>query len=285
MCADRVTGDDVRAMVREGAKKRMCFAFCLDQAKDPVLMIQPGNKPESLRTPIKQAGGRPPITWGTYVVKADQMKMICEQAPGQIVSQLKRFLKTNRAKVNVLFFDDGGNLLDSLKPEASTDAAGTSEKTADSSDIAAPGLEPQAVLPLQRRLKRIEPRIALVPGPLELKLNRALAKSVNLINDGRLQEAETLILVIERSIAAHGKDREDETSTLKRGQREADQRSLGAQLKRAQALQADVARAPGPARDRLTQAIHKAAKLLKQRDINGARSAMDKIEKALTSLI
>lgn len=281
MCADRVTGDDVKAMVREGAKRRMSFGFCLDSTKDALLLIQPGNKPEKLRTPLKQGGGKPPMAWGTYVVKADQMEMTCEQAPTKMLLQLKRFLKAGRPKVNVLFYDDGGNLLDSLKPDK---AATSGQQRADSSDIVAAGLDPNAVQPLQRRLKRIAPRIAQAPGPLELKLKRALSKSVGLINGGRLQEAETLILVIERAIAALGKDREDEDSTLKRGLREADQRALGAQVKRAQALQADVARASGPARDRLTRAVHKAAKLLKQRDLNGARDAMDRIEKALTSL-
>ncbi|OIQ40528.1 MAG: hypothetical protein BM560_13435 [Roseobacter sp. MedPE-SWde] len=269
-------------MVREGTKRRTSFAFCLDPLKDPLMMIQPGSKPETLRAPLKQAGGKPPILWGTYVVQGDQMEMTCEQAPTQMLLQLKRFLKANRPKVNVLFLDDGGNTLDSLKPDSATDAAA---QNADASDISAPGIDVSAIEPLKRRLKRIQPRIALAPGPLELKLNRALGKSVSLINAGRLQEAETLVLVIERALAALGKDREDEETTLKRGQRESDQRSLGAQVKRAQGLQAHVARAPGPARDRLTQAIHKAARLLKQRDINGARDAMDKIEKALTSLV
>lgn len=282
MCADRVTGDEIRAMVREGTKRRTSFAFCLDPLKDPLMMIQPGSKPETLRAPLKQAGGKPPILWGTYVVQGDQMEMTCEQAPTQMLLQLKRFLKANRPKVNVLFLDDGGNTLDSLKPDSATDAAA---QNADASDISAPGIDASAIEPLKRRLKRIQPRIALAPGPLELKLNRALGKTVTLINAGRLQEAETLVLVIERALAALGKDREDEETTLKRGQRESDQRSLGAQVKRAQGLQAHVARAPGPARDRLTQAIHKAARLLKQRDINGARDAMDKIEKALTSLV
>lgn len=282
MCADRVTGDEIRAMVREGTKRRTSFAFCLDPLKDPLMMIQPGSKPETLRAPLKQAGGKPPMLWGTYVVQGDQMEMTCEQAPTQMLLQLKRFLKANRPKVNVLFLDDGGNTLDSLKPDSATDAAA---QNSDASDISAPGIDASAIEPLKRRLKRIQPRIALAPGPLELKLNRALGKSVTLINAGRLQEAETLVLVIERALAALGKDREDEETTLKRGQRESDQRSLGAQVKRAQGLQAHVARAPGPARDRLTQAIHKAARLLKQRDINGARDAMDKIEKALTSLV
>lgn len=281
MCADRVAGDKVRAMVRESAKRRMSFAFCLDALKDPVLMTQPGAKPEALRAPLKQAGGKPPMAWGTFVTQSDQMEMICEQAPVQMLLQLKKFLKANRPKVNVLFYDDGGNLLDSLKPESASEAT---SHTLDSSDINAVGIDPKAVDPLKRRLKRIQPRIAQAPGPLELKLKRALAKSVTLINAGRLQEAETLILVAERSMAAQGKDREDEAQTLKRGQMESDQRSLGAQIKRAQGLQTHVARAPGPTRDKLTQAVHQAARLLKQRDLEGARAAMDKIEKALTSL-
>ena len=105
-------------MVREGAKKRMSFAFCLDQGKDPLLMIQPGKKPETLKTPMKNAGGGPPMAWGAYVVRSGAMEMICEIAPQRMVTELKKFLKRNPAKVNVLFYDDGGNLLDSLKPEA-----------------------------------------------------------------------------------------------------------------------------------------------------------------------
>lgn len=268
-------------MVREGAKKRMSFAFCLDDSKDPLLMIQPGKKPETLRNPMKQAGGGPPMAWGTYTVRSGEMEMICESAPGRMIGELKKFFKRNPAKVNVLFVDDGGNLLDSLKPESSESVVAEE----DVSDISASGIDPKAIAPLKRRLKRIQPRIGLAPGPLELKLKRALAKSVALINKGRLQEAETMVMVIERAIAGIGKDREDEAKTMKRGQREMDQRSLGAQVKRAQSLQANVARAPGKARDRLGRALHVAARHLKRRDLDSARDAMDKIEKALTALV
>ncbi|UWQ81374.1 hypothetical protein K3725_19850 (plasmid) [Leisingera sp. S132] len=281
MSIDRISGKEVKEMVREGAKKRMSFAFCLDASKDPLLMIQPGKKPETLKAPMKKEGGGPPMAWGTYVVRSGNMEMICENAPQRMVTELKKFLKRNPAKVNVLFYDDGGNLLDSLKPEAPEGQV--TEK--DASDISASGIDAKAIAPLKRRLKRIQPRIGLAPGPLELKLKRALAKSVRLINDGRLQEAETMIVVIERAVARIGADREDEARSMKRGQREMDQRSLGAQVKRAQSLQANVARAPGKVRDRLGRALHVAARHLKRRDLDSARDAMDKIEKALTALV
>lgn len=281
MSIDRISSKEVKEMIREGAKKRMSFAFCLDASKDPLLMIQPGKKPETLKTPMKKAGGGPPMAWGTYVVRYGDMEMICESAPQRMITELKKFFKRNPAKVNVLFYDDGGNLLDSLKPETSESVV--AEK--DVSDISASDIDPKAIAPLKRRLKRIQPRIGLAPGPLELKLKRALAKSVGLINDGRLQEAETMIVVIERAVARIGADREDEAKSMKRGQREMDQRSLGAQVKRAQSLQANVARAPGNARDRLGRALHVAARHLKRRDLDSARDAMDKIEKALTSLV
>lgn len=266
-------------MVREGAKKRMSFAFCLDQSKDALLMIQPGKKPETLRAPLKSAGGRPPMAWGTYVVRSGSMEMICESAPARMVTELKKFLRRSKPKVNVLFYDDGGNLLDSLKPEQPEQARAGAE------NIETPEIDPAAVLPLKRRLKRIQPRIALAPGPLELKLKRALSRAVALINQGRLQEAETMTAAIERAVARIGKDREDESRTMQRGQREMDQRSLGAQVRRAQALRANVARVPGQARDRLGRALHAAARHLKRRDLDSARDAMDRIEKALTSLV
>lgn len=282
MSIERISGKDVKAMVREGAKKRMSFAFCLDQSKDPLLMIQPGKKPETLRPALKKEGGSAPMAWGTYVVRSGAMEMICESAPQRMVTELKKFLKRNRPKVNVLFYDDGGNLLDSLKPDQ---PEAQDDKTQKAADISAPDIDARAIAPLKRRLKRIQPRIALAPGPLELKLKRALSKSVRLINDGRLQEAETMVVVIERAVARIGKDREDEARTLKRGQREMDQRNLGAQVKRAQSLQANVARVPGQARDRLGRALHLAARHLKRRDLDSARDAMDRIEKALTSLV
>lgn len=281
MSIERISGKEVKAMVREGAKKRMSFAFCLDQSKDPLLMIQPGKKPETLKNPMKKEGGGPPMAWGTYVVRSGAMEMICETAPQRMVTELKKFLKRNKPKVNVLFYDDGGNLLDSLKPEK-PEGQVTEEKAV---GISASGIDKKAVAPLKRRLKRIQPRIGLAPGPLELKLKRALAKSVSLINQGRLQEAETMIVVIERAVARIGKDREDEDKAMKRGQREMDQRSLGAQVKRARSLQANVARAPGKVRDRLARALHVAARHLKRRDLDSARDAMDRIEKALTALV
>ena len=78
-------------MVREGTQRRTRFGFCLDDTKDALLMIQPGNKPEALRAPLKKAGGKTPMLWGTYVVKGDQMEMICEQTSARILLQLKRW--------------------------------------------------------------------------------------------------------------------------------------------------------------------------------------------------
>ncbi|PCJ07750.1 MAG: hypothetical protein COB16_10000 [Rhodobacteraceae bacterium] len=280
MVATRVPGEDVKSMVRQGARKRMCFGFCQDKSNDPLLMIEPGKKPEALRAPLKKAGGGPPMIWGTYVVRSDQMEMIVEKVSAKVITQLKKFFRKNRPKVNVLFYDKGGNLLDSLKPETS-DAVITEDKVA---DVAPPNGSGKPAQELVKRLKKIRPRIALAPGPLEMKLKRAVAKTVKMINDDKLQEAETLITVLEMAMVKIGKSVENEQRTLARAQRSRDRMSLGAGVKRAQALRANVARTPGSSRNKLDRAVHKAARLLKSRDLNGASKMMDRIEKALTSI-
>jgi len=88
MVATRIPGEDVKSMVRQGARKRMCFGFCHDKNNDPVLMIEPGKKPEALKTPLKKAGGEPPMIWGTFVVRSDQMEMICEKVSAKVIKQL-----------------------------------------------------------------------------------------------------------------------------------------------------------------------------------------------------
>ena len=258
----------------------MCFGYCLDNKNDPLLMIEPGKKPESLRAPMKKAGGSPPMIWGTYIVRSDQMEMICEKVSAKVITQLKKFLRKNNPKVNVLFYDKGGNLLDSLKPEKS-DAVVSDENLSDLGKSSDGG---KANKELVQRLKKIHPRISLAPGPLELKLKRAVAKTVKLLNSGKLQEAETLISTIEMALAKIGKTVESEKRTQDRAQDSRAQMSLGAGVKRAQALRANVARTPGSARDKLDRAVHKAARLLKSRDLNGANKMMDRIEKALTSI-
>ncbi|AZV81064.1 hypothetical protein EBB79_24615 (plasmid) [Parasedimentitalea marina] len=278
MVATRIPGEDVKSMVRQGTRKRMCFGFCHDKKNDPLLMIEPGKKPEALSVPLKKAGGEPPMTWGTFVVRSDQMEMICEKVSAKVTGQLKKFLRKNQPKVNVLFFDKGGNLLDSLKPEGS-DAVVSDDKVA---DLAPP--EGSGAQDLVQRLKDIRPRIALAPGPLEIKLKRALAKSVQQVNDGRLQEAETLVSMIEMTLAKIGQTVESEELTQVKAQVSRDKMSMDAGVKRAQALRANVERSPGAARSKLDRAVHEAAKLLKSRDLEGANKVMDKIEKALMTL-
>lgn len=280
MVATRVPGEDVRSMVRKGAQKRMCFGFCQDKKNDPLMMIEPGKKPEALRAPMKKLGGGPPMIWGTYVVRSDQMEMIVEKVSAKVITQLKKFFRKNRPKVNVLFYDKGGNLLDSLKPEKS-DAVVTDDKVA---DVAPPTGSGKPAQELVKRLKKIRPRIALAPGPLEMKLKRAVGKTVKLINDGKFQEAETLITMLEMAMVKIGKSLENEQRTQARAQRSRDRMTLGAGVKRAQALRANVARAPGSARTKLDRAVHKAARLLKSRDLNGASKMMDRIEKALMTI-
>ena len=277
MVATSILGEDVKIMVRQGTKKRMSFGFCLDQKNDPLLMIEPGKKPENLRNSLKKAGGIPPMIWGTYVVRMDQMEMILEKASAKIMQHLKKFFGKHRPKVNVLFYDNGGNLLDSLKPEGHGN-----EDTPDEVTVSGPDAE--EAKEMVARLKTIHPRIALAPGPLELKLKRAMAKSVQLLNDRLLQEAETLITTIEMALAKIGKTYEDEERTQKRAQRSRDKLSLNDSMERARALREKSASAPGPMRKKLDVAVQKAARLLEDRDLEGASEIMDKIEKALTTL-
>jgi len=277
----RIEGSDVRTMVREGAKRRTSFAFCLDGKNDPLLLIQPGSKPEKLRPLLKKEGGSPPMTWGTYVVRSDEMEMICEQAPAKAITDLKKFLRANKPKVNVLFRDDGGNLLDSLKPQKPENDDGVT--TLD--EVTTPGIDPKLVRPLLARAKRIKSRIVLAPGPLERKLKRGLSTSLGHINQGRLEEAQTLLTVIEQAVARIGADRESPDASMKRADREGRTRTLGADLKRVKQLRASVGRTPGGKRTKLDQAVHVAARLLKQRDYDKARVVMDRIESALGAIV
>ncbi|MQQ10097.1 hypothetical protein GFB49_16640 [Epibacterium sp. SM1979] len=266
-------------MMREGAKKSMSFAFSMDENRDPLVMIQPGNKPETLRPLMKKSGGKMPMIWGTYTVRSDVAEFVCEEYAKSVLSQLKRFFQQNRPGVNVVFTDSGGNTLDSLKPTAAA------TPVEDSDDLDVTGQDPQAVGPLIKRLKRIEPRIALAPGELELKMRKALAKCVSQINTGDLQMAETTLTVIERAIARIGQDREDEDTAMNRAAREQQGRALRSSVERARALSANIARTPGsPARDKLERAIHQAARLLKDKNTDEADAVMDKVEAALTQL-
>ncbi len=277
----RIEGSDIRQFVREGAKRRTSFAFCIDGKNDPLLMVQPGNKPEQLRPHLKQEGGKAPMAWGTYVVRSDEMEMTCEQAPAKMITALKRFLKANNPKVNVIFRDDGGNVLDSLKPEKPKNEDGVT--TLD--EVNTTGVDPKLVKPLLVRAKRIKPRITRAPGPLERKLKRGLSKALACINDGRLEEAQTLITVIEQAVARIGADREDADASMKRADREGRKRTLGADIQRAKRLRASITRAPGAKRNTLDKAVHIAARLLKQRDFDKARVVMDRIEKALGAIV
>ncbi|TNJ42327.1 hypothetical protein [Phaeobacter sp. B1627] len=277
----RIEGSDVRTLVREGAKRRTSFAFCMDAKNDPLLMIQPGNKPEQLRPHLKSGGGRPPMAWGTFVVRSDEMEMTCEQAPAKAIASLKRFLRANKPKVNVLFRDDGGNLLDSLKPEKASNDDGVT--TLD--EVNSTGIDPKLVQPLLARAKRIKPRIARAPGPLERKLKRGLSKSLAQINEGRLEEAQTLLTVIEQAVARIGADRESADASMKRSDRSRKTRTLGADVNRAKKLRASIVRAPGSKRSKLDRAVHVAARLLKHKDYDKARLVMDRIEKALGAIV
>ncbi len=277
----RIESGDMRTLVREGAKRRTSFAFCMDAKNDPLLIIQPGSKPEQLRPHLKSEGGRPPMAWGTFTVRSDEMEMICEQAPTKAISGLKRFLRANKPKVNVLFRDDGGNLLDSLKPEKPKADDGVT--TLD--EVNTTGIDPKLVKPLLARAKRIKPRIAQAPGPLERKLKRGLSRALAEINAGRLVEAQTLLTVVEQAVARIGADRESADASMKRADRSSKTRTLGADVNRAKRLRASITRAPGSKRNTLDRAVQVAARLLKQKNYDKARVVMDRIEKALAAIV
>lgn len=280
MAKSKVEGSELKALVKEGKKRPLSFAFCPGRGDDQVVMIDRKAKPKILSKLALAEGAGKKVAFGTFVVNAETMELSCERIIPNLAKVLQKYLKSQKVKINVLVLDEAGQVIEQAGEEAEdgqpsgvTDSGG---KDAAEKEEPKPG-----AARLAERIKALQSVIAAASETNAAKLNKALERAVSQIRAGEMQGAEQTIAAMEGAIAKK-LQREQEASAADPDAR-AEQDTLAAPKRHdlADTLQEKVSVIDGPAGDKLAAALSRVRDLLDAGNVKGADVLLARIKGAL----
>lgn len=294
----KVEGPELKKMVKLGRKQSLSFGFSPGTGNDHALLIHRRKNPSMLGKLARKESGGKKVAFGTFEVKGRTVEMTCERLIPQLAKTVKKYMKSQKASVNVVILDMDGNAVESdiedLAPDPDMEDGAAEADFAEAEDAAADAPEPEAeaedaeqqeeapaqdAAALAARLKALQPAIAAAEEAAATKLKAVMAAAVGQIKSSAFDKAETTISALEAAVAkltaASGAAPEAAAEPADSGP---DFKALAV---RAQALKGAIADAAEPARDKLMTALGAAAKTIKDRNYDAADSLLSRIEAAL----
>lgn len=299
----KLEGADLKKMVKLGKKRPLSFGFCPGPKNDHAFLIDRRKGPEMLGKLARQEGEGKKVAFGTFEVKGRVMEMTCGRTVPQMAKTIKKYLKSQKALVNVVILDADGNTLESdvedlpddptMEDTPEEQAAAAEEQAAEAQAAAAPETQTQeapgeAEAPvdaaaLAARLKALQPAIAAVGGDTADKLKKVVAGAVAQIKSSAFEQADTSITALENAVAKLGQAvAPTEEAAQEAAPAAPDFRALAA---RAKALQGTIADVAEPAKGKLMAALSGAAQNIKDRNHDTADAMLGKIEAALNKMM
>ncbi len=285
----KLEGADLKKMVKLGKTKRPSFAFCPGEKDDHTMIIDRRKKPEMLGKAARNEGAGKKAAFGYFELNGRNMELTCSRVIPKLAKTLKKYLKTQKIKVNVVVMDEDGTVLDSdiedLPPDPTMDDADDDQFAADA-PAAAPGdagpgqRDADKARALATRLKAAQPAIAGAPGDAAAKLKQAAAAAIALIKSADYEKADKTIAALEAAAAKLSAKATDAPAQEADG----DARDLRPLAARANALKEAIAGVQGPAKDKLMAALAGAVGLIKSHDHDGADSKLGQIEAAINKM-
>ena len=121
----KLEGADLKKMVKLGKTKRPSFAFCPGEKDDHTMIIDRRKKPEMLGKAARNEGAGKKAAFGYFELNGRNMELTCSRVIPKLAKTLKKYLKTQKIKVNVVVMDEDGTVLDSdiedLPPDPTMD--------------------------------------------------------------------------------------------------------------------------------------------------------------------
>lgn len=278
-------GDDLKKMLAFARKGPVSFAFNPGKSDDDQSLAMHKLKSVAvLAKAAKAEGGGSKVASGTCEVKSKELHLTCEDVVPGIARKLKRFLKANGAKLNVVVLDAEGNLLES-DIEDIEDAAGELsdagiEGGQDEPPVASlteseggPSAPAADRAQLTERLKRVREKLAAVSPEQVPPLAEAFRKVVEMV---RAEEVARATAGLDRIEAAL--DRLGQAGASDPGL------DAGALVARIRALRDRIAAMPPPLGPRLSEVLASAMDQMRAQRLPEAAATLDRIEAAMASL-
>ncbi|MEW9921823.1 DUF4781 domain-containing protein [Marimonas sp. MJW-29] len=116
-------GDELRGMLMQGKRRTLSFGYCptADEAEH-VIVIDRKKKPTALGKAAKRLAEGGKVAFGTFTVEGRVIKMICERQLPTIARKLKKYLKTQSIRMDIVILDPDGNEIESDLDEADATA-------------------------------------------------------------------------------------------------------------------------------------------------------------------
>lgn len=283
MAQEKLSGPELKKMVKLSKKQELAFAFSPGKKRDGhLVMIDRRKSPSMLAKLAKADGETPKVAFGKINANGRVVELTCERVVPKLAKVLKDYFRTQKISVNVIVKDAEGNELESeveeLEDDPDFDAEDDGEVQVASTEEPEESKEEdeeedtrQAVAALAQRLKALQPAIAAQEGEARETLNAALADAVAIIKSGDIARAEDAVAELEAAVAKIGDAPATEEAPAQ------DTRALAA---RASQLKEMIAGVQGPAASKLTQALFAAVKEIKAGNLQVADAMLTKIEAA-----
>jgi hypothetical protein len=294
MADGKLDSEELKKLIKRGRKQRLPLAFCPGAKDDNILLIDKRKKPDVLARAARKQGTGNKVAFGTFTVEGKVLELTCEHPLPALAKNLKRHLKKEKIRLNVVVLDMSGSVLESDIEElpddpswdddaggdADGDAGAATDVAASPADPAEPTTGPAGAAPLVARLKALHPGIIAAPQGPAGKLQKAVALAVALIKSGNMAKADATIAAIEAAIAklaASAATPAETPAGATPATAPADLRQLAG---RAKALQSAIAGISGPANSKLAAALNTAIGHIKARELATAETLLGRIEDA-----
>ena len=209
-------GAELKALVAMARKRAVYFAYCPgNDVKEDVFAMDRKKKPAALARDAKVEGTGSKVCFGSASVSGKVMSLTCIKEIPQVAKRLKKFLKSEKVKLNVVVLDESGNVLEedvevfeddgtSDEGNGAADAVATEPAAA---DVGGDAPEAKARDAKADMLKAIKARAAAVQAAIQEKpatvqgpLVKAFKGVIAALKSGDLATAEAVLTKIERAL-------------------------------------------------------------------------------------
>ncbi|MEM6547915.1 MAG: hypothetical protein AAF713_09245 [Pseudomonadota bacterium] len=202
-----VEGEALKKFLALAKKKPVPFGFCPGTQDDEHVMAMDRKKgSEFLGKYARSEGIGGKMTHGTLAVEGKSLLLTCERELPGVAKKLKRWLKLNRATLNVKILGKDGVLLEEdVEDLGQDDAAAAVDDTPQEVATAPAEAKPDPRLArLRAAITATEERIDTVPSATaRAKLTAAISKVLSQIEAGQVEQAIASLKTVQQALAKH----------------------------------------------------------------------------------
>ena len=273
-----VEGDELKKLIKVAKKRPLAFAMSPGKDEDSFVFALHRKRPaDVLARAVKKESTSNKIAFGLCAVEKKVMSLTCERELPGLAKKLKKWLKKQKAPLNVRILDENGNVIDDDIEDLPDDPLYDDDDGDDAElfEDADETQEDPRVEELRKKILALVPQIRTLEGPKLAQLQAAAKSALEKINASDLEGAAQLISAIEVGLQkAEGAPKASDEAKQQTAE-------LAEELK---TLRPKCMAAPPPANEKLMKAWEMATQKLRGQDFDGAGAAIKAISDALGKL-